>query len=241
MRTSTGISTEAVFIFNNMLRRLAKEFEPEYVAAIFESIGKTKREEEFAEYKANRAEMPQDLPAQIGYVRQLLGAMNIPILQFPGYEADDVIGSIAHRAEQEGFDVIIVSSDKDMMQLVTDHIWMLNPAKEDVIYTPEKVKEFMGVEPKLIADYLALTGDSVDNIPGAPGIGEKGAVDLLQQFASLEAALDRHSGPARSRATRIAAAGRLRLSPRSPARPECCPPSRQSAPGNRRSASARPP
>jgi DNA polymerase-1 len=193
MRTSTGISTEAVFIFNNMLRRLSKSFEPEYMAAVFESIGKTKREEEFADYKANRTEMPQDLPAQIAYVRQLLGAMNIPILQLPGYEADDVIGSIARKAEQEGFDVIIVSSDKDMMQLVTDRVWMLNPAKDDVIYNPEKVKEFMGVEPKLIADYLALTGDSVDNIPGAPGIGEKGAVDLLQQFGSLDALLDRHA------------------------------------------------
>ena len=193
MRTTTGISTEAVFIFNNMIRKLGKSFEPEYMAAIFESIGKTKREEAFADYKANRAEMPQDLPAQIEYVRQLLGAMNIPILQFAGYEADDVIGSIAKRASQEGFDVIIVSSDKDMMQLVTDRVWMLNPAKDDTIYDPTKVKEFMGVEPKLIADYLALTGDSIDNIPGAPGIGEKGAVDLLQQFGSLEAALDRHA------------------------------------------------
>ncbi len=193
MRTSTGISTEAVFIFNNMIRKLAKSFEPEYMAAIFESIGKTKREEEFADYKANRAEMPQDLPAQIEYVRQLLGAMNIPILQFPGYEADDVIGTLSHRAEQEGFDVIIVSSDKDMMQLVTDRVWMLNPAKDDTIYDPTKVKDFMGVEPRQIVDYLALTGDSVDNIPGAPGIGEKGAVDLLQQFGSLENALDRYA------------------------------------------------
>jgi DNA polymerase-1 len=193
MRTTTGISTEAVFIFNNMLRKLAKSFAPEYVAAIFESIGKTKREEEFADYKANRAEMPQDLPAQIAYVRQLLDAMKIPILQFPGYEADDVIGSLAKRAADEGFDVVIVSSDKDMMQLVTDRVWMLNPAKDDTIYDPAKVKEFMGVEPRHIADYLALTGDTVDNIPGAPGIGEKGAVDLLNQFGSLESMLDRHS------------------------------------------------
>ena len=193
MRTSTGISTEATFIFNNMLRRLAKSFSPEYIAAVFESIGKTKREEEFAEYKANRAEMPQDLPAQIEYVRRLLDAMHIPILQFAGYEADDVIGTIARRAVEQGFDVIIVSSDKDMMQLVTDRIYMLNPAKDDFIYDPAKVKEFMGVEPKLISDYLALTGDTVDNIPGAPGIGEKGAVDLLNQFGSLDAALDRHA------------------------------------------------
>jgi DNA polymerase-1 len=190
MRTSTGISTEAVFIFNSMVRKLAKSFEPEYVAAIFESPGKTKREEEFPAYKANRAEMPQDLPAQIEYIRQLLGAMNVPVLQFPGYEADDVIGTLARRAEQAGFDVIIVSSDKDMLQLVGDHVRMLNPAKQDTIYDPEKVKEFMGVEPRLIADYLALTGDTVDNIPGAPGIGDKGAIGILEQFGSLEAALD---------------------------------------------------
>lgn len=193
MRTSSGISTEAVFIFNNMIRKLVKSFEPEYMAAIFESIGKTKREEEFADYKANRAEMPEDLPGQIESVRQLLGAMNIPILQFAGYEADDCIGTISRRAEREGFDVIIVSSDKDMMQLVTDRVWMLNPAKEDTLYDPSKVKEFMGVEPRLIIDYLSLTGDTVDNIPGAPGIGEKGAVDLLEQFGSLEAALDRYA------------------------------------------------
>ena len=145
MRTSTGISTEATYIFNNMVRKLANSFEPEYLAAIFESPGKTKREEEFAEYKANRVEMPQDLPAQIEYIRQLLGAMKIPILQFPGYEADDVIGTLSRRAEQAGFDVIIVSSDKDMLQLVGDHVRMLNPAKDDIIYDPEKVKEFMGV------------------------------------------------------------------------------------------------
>jgi DNA polymerase-1 len=190
MRTSTGISTEATYIFNNMVRKLAKSFEPEYLAAIFESPGKTKREEEFAEYKANRVEMPQDLPAQIEYIRQLLGAMKIPILQFPGYEADDVIGTLSRRGEEAGFDVIIVSSDKDMLQLVGDHVRMLNPAKDDIIYDTEKVKEFMGVGPRLIADYLALTGDTVDNIPGAPGIGDKGAIDILEQFGSLEAALD---------------------------------------------------
>jgi DNA polymerase-1 len=134
MRTSTGISTEAVFIFNNMIRRLAKSFEPEYMAAIFESIGKAKREEEFAEYKANRAGMPQDIPAQIHSVRQLLGAMNIPILQFAGYETDDVIGTITKRTVEQDFDVVIVSSDKDMMQLVNDRVRMLNPAKEDTIY-----------------------------------------------------------------------------------------------------------
>src|SRR5579872_7276486 len=191
MRTSTGLSTEAVFIFNNMLRKLAKTYKPEYIAAVFESIGPTLREQEFAEYKANRAEAPPDLGEQIVYIRRLLEAMRIPILEFRGFEADDVIGTIARRAEESGFDVIIVSSDKDMLQLVTDRVSMLNPAKDDIVYDPAKVEEFMGVKPSQVADLLALKGDAIDNIPGAPGIGDKGATDLIKQFGSVEAALDR--------------------------------------------------
>jgi DNA polymerase-1 len=191
MRTSTGLSTEAVFIFTNMLRKLAKTYKPEYIAAVFESIGPTLREQEFAEYKANRAEAPPDLGEQIAYIRRLLDAMRVPILEFRGYEADDVIGTFARRAEEAGFDVVIVSSDKDMLQLVTDRISMLNPAKDDTWYDPAKVAEFMGVTPSQVADLLALKGDSIDNIPGAPGIGDKGAKDLIVQFGSVEAVLDR--------------------------------------------------
>jgi DNA polymerase-1 len=191
MRTSTGLSTEAVFIFTNMLRKLAKTYKPEYIAAVFESIGPTLREQEFAEYKANRAEAPPDLGEQIAHIRRLLEAMRVPILEFRGYEADDVIGTLARRAEEAGFDVVIVSSDKDMLQLVTDRISMLNPAKDDTWYDPAKVAEFMGVTPSQVADLLALKGDSIDNIPGAPGIGDKGAKDLIVQFGSVEAALDR--------------------------------------------------
>ncbi len=191
MRTSTGLSTEAVFIFTNMLRKLAKTYKPEYIAAVFESIGPTLREQEFAEYKANRAEAPPDLGEQISYIRRLLEAMRIPILEFKGYEADDVIGTLARRAEEAGFDVVIVSSDKDMLQLVTGRISMLNPAKDDTWYDPAKVTEFMGVQPSQVADLLALKGDSIDNIPGAPGIGDKGATDLISKFGSVEAALER--------------------------------------------------
>ncbi|HZT30750.1 MAG TPA: DNA polymerase I [Bryobacteraceae bacterium] len=191
MRTSTGLGTEAVYIFNNMLRKLAKAYEPDYVAAVFESGEPTHRLEEFAEYKANRAEMPADLAEQIPYVRRVLEAMRIPILEYPGFEADDVIGTIARRGEAEGLDVIIVSSDKDMMQLVDEHISMLNPAKDDLWYDPAKVKEFLGVPPERVADLLALRGDAVDNIPGAPGIGDKGARDLLERFGSLDALLER--------------------------------------------------
>ena len=191
MRTSTGISTEAVYIFNNMLRKLAKQFDPPYIAAVFESKEATHRVREFAEYKANRAEMPPDLGDQIPYVRRILEAMRIPILEYPGFEADDVIGTLAGRAAASGCDVVIVSSDKDMLQLVNDRISMLNPAKDDEWYDPAKVKEFMGVPPERVADLLALKGDAIDNIPGAPGIGEKGARDLIERFGSLEILLER--------------------------------------------------
>ena len=191
MRTSTGVATEAVYIFNNMLRKLAKQHDPAYIAAVFESAEPTHRVQQFAEYKANRAEMPPDLGEQIPYVRRVLRAMNIPTLEYPGFEADDVIGTIARRAEHEGCEVVIVSSDKDMMQLVTERVTMLNPAKDDTWYDAAKVKEFMGVRPDQVADLLALMGDTVDNIPGAPGIGEKGARDLIERFGSLDAALAR--------------------------------------------------
>jgi DNA polymerase-1 len=161
------------------------------MAAVFESSGPTLREQQFAEYKANRTAMPDDLREQIPYVRRLLEAMRIPILEFPGYEADDVIGTLACRASEKGYEVVIVSSDKDMLQLVNERVHMLNPAKDDTWYDAAKVKEFMGVEPGQVADLLALKGDAVDNIPGAPGIGDKGAIDLIAQFGSVEAALDR--------------------------------------------------
>ena len=188
MRTTTGISTEAVYIFHNMVRKLRADYHPEYIAAIFES-GKTFREEAFAGYKANRTEMPPDLGEQIPYIRRLLEAMRIPILQTEGFEADDVIGAIARRASEE-YDVVIVSSDKDMLQLVNDQVHMYNPVKMDTWYDPATAEQFMGVKPSQVADLLALMGDSVDNIPGAPGIGEKGARDLIQRFGSVEAAID---------------------------------------------------
>ncbi len=191
MRTTAGLSTEAVFIFSNMLRKLSKTFEPKFMAAVFEGAGKSNREVEYADYKANRTEMPPDLAEQLPYVRRLIEALHIPILEYPGFEADDVIGTISRKAAAAGCDVVIVSSDKDMLQLVTDHVSMLNPAKDDTWYDPAKVKEFMGVEPGQVAHLLALKGDAIDNIPGAPGIGEKGAKDLIDQFGSVPAALDR--------------------------------------------------
>ena len=193
MRTSTGLSTEAVFIFGNMLRKLMADFKPEYIAAIFESSEPTFRSESFAEYKANRTEMPQDLGPQIPYIRRLLEAMHIPVLEFPSFEADDVIGALAQRTHPKPLDVVIVSSDKDMLQLVNERVFMLNPMKDNEWYDTAAVEKFMGVKPSQVADLLALKGDSIDNIPGAPGIGDKGAKDLITRFGSVEAALDRAS------------------------------------------------
>ncbi|HEY6991754.1 MAG TPA: DNA polymerase I [Bryobacteraceae bacterium] len=193
MRTSGGLSTEAVFIFHNMLRKLITGLKPDYIAAIFESSEPTFRSESFAEYKANRTEMPHDLGQQIPYIRRLLDAMQIPVLQFPGYEADDVIGAIACREPKKPLEVVIVSSDKDMLQLVNHRVFMLNPMKDDEWYDEAKTEQFMGVKPRQVADLLALKGDSIDNIPGAPGIGDKGARELIARFGSVEALLERAS------------------------------------------------
>ncbi|HOL73101.1 MAG TPA: DNA polymerase I [Bryobacteraceae bacterium] len=191
MRTSTGLPTEAVYIFTNMLRKLITSYQPEFIAAVFESSGPTFREQEFAEYKANRTEAPPELIQQIGYIRRLLGAMRIPVLEYPRFEADDVIGAIARRAEAADLDVTIVSSDKDMLQIVDERISMYNPIQENLWYDPAKVEEKMGVKPAQVADLLALKGDPIDNIPGAPGIGEKGAREIILRFGSVEAALER--------------------------------------------------
>lgn len=191
MRTSTGLSTEAVYIFHNMLRKLLAEQKPEYLAAVFESVGPTFREQAFAEYKANRPEAPPELLEQIPWILKLLKAQSIPVLQFEGFEADDVIGTLARKAAAEGFQVVIVTADKDMMQLVDDRILMLNPAKDNAWYDVAAVQTYLGVSPAQVPDLLALRGDPVDNIPGAPGIGDKGARDLIARFGSVEAALDR--------------------------------------------------
>ena len=134
--------------------------------------------------------MPADLAQQVPYIRRALEAYRIPILELPGFEADDVIGTLAHKAAGEGYSVFVVSSDKDMMQLVTDRICVLNPPKDNLICDAAKVEEILGVPPERVVDVMALRGDSIDNIPGAPGIGDKGSVELIQRFGSVEAALD---------------------------------------------------
>jgi DNA polymerase-1 len=193
MRTSRGSSTEAIYIFHNMIRRIQRQFTPDALAAAYESEGPTLRDQAFEAYKANRAETPAELKEQFPAIERLLEAMRVPVLKLPGYEADDIIGTVARRAAASGYEVIIVSSDKDMLQLVGDGVSMLDPMKNDTLYDSAKVKEFKGVPPERIADLLALCGDPVDNIPGAPGIGDKGAVQLLEEFGSLDALLERAS------------------------------------------------
>jgi len=211
MSTKTGVPTAATYVFVNMLRKLRDDFSPEYLAAVFDvgaptirnqqaeaitTIRKfdiktqTFKEAEYGGYKANRAEMPPDLVQQIPYIRRALEGYRIPILQLEGYEADDVIGTLARKAAAESYPVFVVSSDKDMLQLVNDKVQVLNPPKDNLICDAAKVEEILGVPPSKVVDVMALRGDSVDNIPGAPGIGDKGSVELIQRFGSVEQALE---------------------------------------------------
>src|SRR6201996_2735499 len=144
-------------------------------------------------YKANRTEMPADLAQQLPYIRRALEAFRIPILSYEGFEADDVIGTLSCKLSALGHKVYVVSSDKDMMQLVNDDVFILNPTKDNLILDPPGVEAALGVPPERVIDVMALRGDSIDNIPGAPGIGDKGSVELIQQFGSVEAALEHAS------------------------------------------------
>jgi DNA polymerase-1 len=190
MSTRKGLPTAAIYVFVNMLRKLRDDFSPLYLAAVFDVAAPTFRDQQYKEYKANRTEMPGDLTQQIPYIRRALEAYRIPILEMPGFEADDVIGTLATKAVAQQRTVYVVSSDKDMLQLVNDHVLVLNPPKDNLIADAAKVEEILGVPPSRVVDVMALRGDSIDNIPGAPGIGDKGSVELIQRFGSLEGALD---------------------------------------------------
>ncbi len=211
MSTRSGIPTAATYVFVNMLQKLRKDFAPEYLAAIYDVAGPTFRDTKASEvktvkkwdiktqqfqeiayggYKANRAEMPPDLAQQLPYIRRALDAYRIPILGQQGYEADDVIGTLARLAAEQEYPVYVVSSDKDMLQLVNERVCVLNPPKDNLICDRAKVEEILGVPPERVVDVMALRGDTIDNIPGAPGIGDKGSVELIRRFGSVEAALD---------------------------------------------------
>jgi DNA polymerase-1 len=184
-----GRSTNAVYGFSTMLRKLLADQKPEYIAASFDLAGPTFRDELSKDYKANRAPMPPDLAEQIPLVHEACEALGVPILTSERYEADDVIGTLARQAREAGFDVAIVTGDKDFFQLVGNGVRVFNPRDEGTWYNEAGVVEKFGVRPDQVVDVLALMGDSVDNIKGVPGIGEKGARDLIAAHESLDALL----------------------------------------------------
>jgi DNA polymerase-1 len=211
MTTRTGVPTAATYVFVNMINKLRADFKPEYLAAVYDVGAPLHRHEaaaqmkgvqkfnmetqqfetvEYAGYKANRAETPPDLIQQQPYIRRALEAFRIPIVYAEGYEADDVIGTMAAHFATLGHPVFVVSPDKDMMQLVNESVSILNPTKDNLILDPAGVERVLGVPPEQVIDVMALRGDPIDNIPGAPGIGDKGSVELIQQFGSVEGALD---------------------------------------------------
>jgi DNA polymerase I len=189
-----GTPTNVPFLFGNILRRLIKDYQPDYIGIVFDPPGATFRDKLFEEYKAQRQPMPDEMRVQLPFVRRLCEAMRLPILEVQGYEADDVIGAMAVQAAKENLDVLVISNDKDMMQLVGKNVRTLRTgsggAKADVIVDAKKVEEILGVSPEQVVDYMALLGDTIDNIPGAKGIGEKGAAELIKKYGTVEKALD---------------------------------------------------
>jgi DNA polymerase-1 len=190
LRNAAGIPTNAVYIFVTMLRKLIKEHRPEYIGASFDLPGPTFRDELAADYKANRRPMPDELAGQIPLVHSACEALGVPIITHTGYEADDVIGTMAAKATAAGHSVAIVTGDKDFFQLVGDEIRVFNPRDDGAWYDASGVKEKFGVPPDRVVDALALMGDVIDNVKGVPGIGEKGARDLISTFGSLDALLE---------------------------------------------------
>src|SRR5438105_1544059 len=189
-----GLPTNIPFLFGNILKRLIKDYQPDYIGIVFDPPGATFRDKLFEKYKAQRQPMPDEMRVQLPFVRRLCEAMRLPVLEVKGYEADDVIGTMAVKAGKHNLEVLIVSNDKDMMQLVGKSVRTLRTgsggAKGDIIVDEKKVEELLGVPPEKVVDYMALHEDTIDNIPGAKGIGEKGAAELIRKYGSVESALD---------------------------------------------------
>ncbi|MEM7038130.1 MAG: DNA polymerase, partial [Bacteroidota bacterium] len=191
---SKGMNTSAVFGFLNSLMQLIEKERATHLAVAYDLSGPTFRHIEYPEYKANREEMPEDIRAAIPMTKKLLNALNIPILEMAGFEADDVIGTIAGKAEKAGYKVYMVTPDKDYAQLVTENVFLYKPARLGngiEIYNPAKVVEKFGVGPDRIIDFLGLKGDKVDNIPGIPRVGDKTAVALITEFGTVEEIVER--------------------------------------------------
>src|SRR5499427_2554169 len=186
LRNAAGKPTNAVYIFITMLRKLINDHHPEYIAASFDLPGRTFRDDMVSDYKANRTPMPDDLAVQIPLVHAACEALGVPILTSERYEADDVIGTLATKAATQGFDVVVVTMDKDFFQLVHDGLRVFNPREEGTWYDAAGVKDKFGVTPDQVVDVMALMGDTIDNIKGVPGIGEKGAKELIGKYGSLD-------------------------------------------------------
>jgi DNA polymerase-1 len=194
LTTTHGLPTGAAYGFTTMLRKLYQDEQPEWVGISFDLAAPTFRHAEYKEYKAHRRRMEDDLVVQLPYVKRICDAFGLPIIDSPGFEADDVIATLARQAVEGGHKVVVVTGDKDFLQMVTDDVLVLNPGREGsgiTLYDRKTVEEKFGVPPELVVDVLALVGDAVDNVPGVPGIGDKGARDLIREFGSLEAALER--------------------------------------------------
>ncbi len=187
LRNSKGENTSAPFGFTNSVLKLLNDFSPTHVAVVFDAKGPTFRHEQFKAYKANRPQMPSELAIGLKRIKEIASALGIKVFEVPGVEADDVIATIVQKAVQDGFNVILVTSDKDMLQLVNDSVIAVDTRpKETVVYDRKGVESKFGIPPEFIPDYLALSGDAIDNIPGVPGIGPKTAVSLIRQFGKLE-------------------------------------------------------
>jgi DNA polymerase-1 len=191
LSNSRGLPTNAIYGFTMMLRKLITSEKPDYLGVAFDSPERTFRHDKYESYKATRTKMPDDLTLQIPYIVRLCEALHVPIVSESGYEADDIIGTLAAQAERKGLDVVIVTNDKDMSQLVTDHVKMLRTERtgEMKMLDAKAVEEKMGVPPEQVVELLGLWGDTIDNIPGAPGIGEKGAKQIIQQYGTIENAI----------------------------------------------------
>ncbi len=185
LTNSSGLPTNAVFGFTRMLIKLIEERRPGYAAMVFDARGPTFRHGLFSDYKANRPPMPEEMAIQIPYIKDVTAAFRLPVFEMAGYEADDLIGSLARLLEQQGFWVVMVTGDKDFVQLVTERTSIWDPMK-DKATDLRAVKETLGVAPARMVDVMGLSGDTVDNIPGVPGVGPKTALDLIREFGSLE-------------------------------------------------------
>jgi len=196
LTTRTGQPTGAIYGFINTIRALMGIEQPTHFVVTFDVSGSTSRAEAFPEYKAHRPKMDEDLASQLPFIDKACEVLRLPVVTARGFEADDVIATLSRQAVERGFDVVIITSDKDLLQLVSDHVSVLSPGRDgkpEKRYDRDGVIEKMGVPPERVVDLLALVGDAVDNIPGVPGIGDKGARDLLQQFGSLDELLTRAS------------------------------------------------